>query len=51
MRENKTINNENEDMRIKNRAKNKYNHSYKVLMCGLRSRLNIAKDRNDKIKQ
>ena len=51
MRENKTINNEHEDMRIKNRTKNKYNHSYKVLTCGLRNRLNIAKDRNDKLKQ
>lgn len=51
MRENKTINNEHEDMRIKNRTKNKYNHSYKVLMGGLRNRLNIAKDRNDKLKQ
>ena len=45
------INNEHEDMRIKNRTKNKYNHSYKVLMGGLRNRLNIAKDRNDKLKQ
>ena len=51
MRENKTINNENEDMRIKYRTKNKYNHSYKVLAGGLRSRLYIAKDRNDKLKQ
>lgn len=51
MRENKTINNEHEDMRIKNRIKNKYNHSYKVLMGGLRNRLNIAKDRNNKLKQ
>lgn len=51
MRENKTINDEHEDMRIKNRVKNKYNHSYKVLMGGFRNRLNIAKDRNNKLKQ
>ena len=51
MRENKTINDEHEDMRLKNRVKNKYNHSYKVLMGGFRNRLNIAKDRNNKLKQ